>query len=609
MRKQLGMLASLIFLSATALIWTGCSGRCDTNDCCVTDQAYQDYHDYHQPSFGPMDSEIGMGHVDMDEHHMDVGNECCPTAAPVCPPPCRPACPPPPCRPVCPPPAPCQPVCAPEPCRPACQPVCQPAPCQPAPCKPVCAPPCPPCPPKCACPLKPCKYGTCGECACSGIIARARNPKMCMLGDQYPLDFDVIACCDVCEATVTTTLPEGVTYMRSQPEARVEGRRLTWEFGSMSKGQVIPARVWLKCEREGDLCTCFCVKATPVAFCALLCAKPVLVCEKCGPEEVCPGDPINYTITVTNIGTCTAEDVVVTDMLPEGVEGPNCQRNLTFKLGNLEPCQSKKVNFCVTACKRGKICNTAIVSACNANQTSCEFCTCVCCCAIECQKVGPKEVLVGQNAEYQITVVNTGDKVLHEVVVTDTAPSATAIVAAPGANICGKQAVWKLRELKPAERVTFNITLTTCTPGYFTNQANVTTCEGCNTCCEFGTTWRGRPALEVCATSSDNPICVNETSRFEVVVVNKGQEYDSNVGVVVNLPPELVPVNASGASSGQINGSTITYAPLPSLAPRQTAKFYFTVKANAAGDFRPEIRVGSDSLKTPLIEQVSLIVN
>ena len=80
----------------------------------------------------------------------------------------------------------------------------------------------------------------------------------------------------------------------------------------------------------------------------ILCAKPVLVCEKCGPAEVCPGDPINYTITVTNIGTCTAEEVVVIDILPDGVEHASGQRTLNFKLGCLEPCQTKKVNFAVS---------------------------------------------------------------------------------------------------------------------------------------------------------------------------------------------------------------------------------------------------------------------
>lgn len=152
-----------------------------------------------------------------------------------------------------------------------------------------------------------------------------------MLGDQYPLDLEISACCDVCEVILTTTLPEGVSYMRSQPEAKVEGRVLTWQFGSISKGQTINSRIWLKCEREGDICACFCVKATPVAFCALLCAKPVLVCEKCGPLEVCPGDPVHYTITVTNIGTCAAEEVVVADILPDGIEHASGQKNAQFQ--------------------------------------------------------------------------------------------------------------------------------------------------------------------------------------------------------------------------------------------------------------------------------------
>lgn len=562
MRKQLGILASLLFLGVSALLWTGCNRS---------------------------------------------GDDCCQPCEPICEP-CRPECPPP-CKPVC--PAPCKPICPPpceEPCRPVCPPPCKPV-CPPA-CKPVCPPPCEPaCPPQCAAPLKPCKYGPSGECCCNGVTVRAVNPKMCMLGDQYPLDIEISACCDVCEVIITTTLPEGVTYLRSQPEAKVDGRMVTWTFGSISKGQTVPARIWLKCEREGDICTCFCVKATPVAFCALLCAKPVLVCEKCGPLEVCPGDPINYTITVSNIGTCTAEEVVVVDNLPDGVEHASGQRSLNFKLGSLEPCQSKKVNICATACKRGKVTNTAIVSACNANQTSCQFTTCVCCCAIECQKVGPKEVPVGQNADYQITVTNTGDKTLHEVIVTDIAPSATSIVAAPGGNINCKQAVWKLRELKAGEKVTFNITLTTCTPGFFVNRVSVTNCEACNACCEFGTQWKGRPALDICMESSENPICVGETTSFRIVVTNKGQEYDSNVNVVVNFPPELAPVSASGATAAQVNGQTVTFAPFANFAPRQTLEYNITVKANGRGDLRPKVQVSSDFIKNPITEEESLIVN
>jgi uncharacterized repeat protein (TIGR01451 family) len=218
-------------------------------------------------------------------------------------------------------------------------------------------------------------------------------------------------------------------------------------------------------------------------------------------------------------------------------------------------------------------------------------------------------VPVGQNADYQVTVVNTGDKPLHEVVVTDSAPSATAIVNAPGANINGKQAVWRLRELKPGERVTFNLTLTTCTPGYFVNTAHVTSCEGCTGCCEAGTNWKGRPALEVCAATSDNPICVGETTRLKVTVVNKGQEYDSNVAVVVNLPNELEPVNASGTTGARINGRTVEFAPFPNLAPRQSLEYNVTVKGAQAGDARVNTEVRSDFIKKPITQQESVIVN
>ncbi len=562
MRKQLGMLTSLLFLCATALLWAGC-----------------------------------------------YDNRCCDDAPPVCEQPCmaQPCnpCPPQPCKPVC-PPRPCKPVC-PEPCKPVCKPVC------PEPCRPVCdtCKPCPPVPCEPLCKVLPrCNHPSSAELCCrDGITVTARNPSMCMLGEQYPLEFEVRACDDVCDVVVTTHLPEGVSFIRSTPEAKVEGKKLIWNFGPMNKGECRLAKVFVRCECEGEQCACFCATAVPVRFCALLCAKPILVCEKCAPAEVCPGDPVHYTITVTNRGSCTAEEVVVTDNVPEGLEHSSCVKTLTFKLGCLEPCQTKKVNFCLTAVKRGKVCNTAVVTACNADSTSCEACTCVCCCAMECNKVGPKEQMIGKNADYQITVVNTGDKPLTDVVVTDNAPSATSIVAANGATINGNQAVWKLRELKPGEKMTFNITLYTCTPGCFTNKVYVSNCQGCCGSCEFTTRWKGRPALNVCMTETEGTICVGETTSYIITVANQGSEEDNNVKVVVRFPNQIVPIAVSGDSDGQISGQTVTFAPYNNLRARQTLKYRVEGKAKESGDARITVEVTSDSIKTPITQQESTIVN
>ncbi len=571
MKKQLGIFTTLLFMCTAMCLWAvGGEGQYFNGpapSCCAP-----------QPA-----------------------RPCCPAPRPVC----QPA---PVCAPVCQP----KPVCAPT-CAPTCAPVCQPKPvcapvCQPRPC---CPPPCAPEPEcvECKQPVR-CRYPHSNELVCrDGITVKARNPGLCMLGDQYPLEFDVCACDDVCDVVVTTHLPEGVTFLKSNPEADVQGRKLVWNIGSMSKGQVIHARVFLRCECEGDLCTCFCATASPVRFCSLLCAKPILSCSKCGPQEFCPGDPVNFNITVSNHGSCAAEDVVVTDQVPDGLEHQSGQRTLCFRLGTLEPCQTKKINVCFTATKRGRICNTIVVTACNADPVSCQWC-CDCCKeCIELNKVGPKEQQIGKNADYQITVFNPGDKPLTEVVVTDNAPANTSIVAANGAAVNGNQAVWRLRELRPGEKVNFNLTLTTCTPGCFTNRVHVTNCQNCTACAEFTTRWRGRPALTVQICDTEDPICVGEMTSYCISVVNQGSEADNNVAVTVRFPNEIQPISATGDTPGQVCGQTVTFAPYNNFRPRQTLSYRIDARARESGDARVIVEVSSDSIRTPIEQQESTIVN
>jgi uncharacterized repeat protein (TIGR01451 family) len=432
---------------------------------------------------------------------------------------------------------------------------------------------------------------------------------MCLLGEQYPFEFDIHACDDVCEVTVTTQLPDGVTFIRSLPEAEVDGGKLTWHVGPMQKNETITAKVWLRCECEGDLCACFCASAKPVRFCSLLCAKPILVCEKTGPKEVCPGDAISYTITVLNKGSCTAEDVVIRDDLPDGVVHESGQRTLIYKLGCLEPCQTKTVHVCTRAEKRGRVCNTIVVTACNADTTSCQWCTDISCCAVELTKTGTKEVTIGKNADYTITVFNPGDKVLHDVVVTDNAPSSTSIASANGATVNGNQAVWKLRELRAGEKRTFNLSLTTCIPGCFTNRVHVATCEGCSACAEFTTRWKGRPALNVCMCDTNDPICVGENTDYCISILNQGSEADTNVKVSVSFPEEITPVDATGDSQGTVSGQTVTFAPIKTLAPRQTVKFRIGARGKKSGNALITAEVSSDNIRTPVHTQESTTVN
>ncbi len=494
-----------------------------------------------------------------------------------------------------------KPACHVEPaCAPACKPACAPAH-KPA-CAPACAPVCHP-PAKCCHP-----NSNILECL-DGITVRAKNPECCCLGNQYSIEFTVEACDDVCEAVVMTTLPEGVTYKKSEPPAKVDGRKLTWDFGAMNRGESRPAAVWVECDTEGELCACFCARATRVRFCSLLCAKPVLACHKCGPEEVCPCDPVTYVISVTNTGTGTAHDVIVTDNVPEGMEHASGQKTLTYKLCELQPCETKEVQVCLTAVKRGNFCNTAVVTACDADSVSCKACTCVCICDVALEKTGPKEAQIGKNADYQITVTNTGDKNLTNVRVTDTAPCETSIVTANGAAMNGNQAVWTVNEIKPGEKVSFSLTLTTCTPGCYTNNVGVTTCEGCCASSCVTTLWRGKPAFNMCICDTNDPICIGECTSYCVTVVNQGYEADDNVKLVLRFPAEVVPVSTSGDNPGTISGNTVTFGPVNNFGAHQSLKFWVDAKGVKSGDARIVVELTSNTVQTPIVQQESTIVN
>jgi uncharacterized repeat protein (TIGR01451 family) len=228
---------------------------------------------------------------------------------------------------------------------------------------------------------------------------------------------------------------------------------------------------------------------------------------------------------------------------------------------------------------------------------------------MECTKVGPKEQAIGKNADYQITVMNTGDKPLTDIVVTDRAPSSTSIVAANGATINQNTATWRLREMKPGEKVSFNVTLTTCVPGCFTNKVDVTNCQNCNGHCEATTHWKGRPAVNICVVQTENPICVDENTSYNISVVNQGSEADSNVQVVVTFPDEIQPISVSGDAQGQISGNTVKFTPYKNLSARQTLKYRVDAKAKKSGDGRIKFEVSSDAIKTPIVQQESTIVN
>lgn len=132
--------------------------------------------------------------------------------------------------------------------------------------------------------------------------------------------------------TVTDTMPEGLTYVSSNPQASsIDGRTITWNIdinaGEFQEIQLVTSFTPPVSDNNNfineveytytDINTNVRPEVNTNIGVAVL--APVLQLEKVQnlPEIVAPGQPISYTLTYRNVGTGYAPNVTLTDPIPE----------------------------------------------------------------------------------------------------------------------------------------------------------------------------------------------------------------------------------------------------------------------------------------------------
>ncbi|MBX3443854.1 MAG: DUF11 domain-containing protein [Planctomyces sp.] len=141
-------------------------------------------------------------------------------------------------------------------------------------------------------------------------------------------------------------------------------------------------------------------------------AQPQLTITKQAPSVAVIGQELEYSILVRNAGRSAAHHVVVEDQIPRGSEctatAPKCEaenKKLIWKLGTIAPGGEQLLRVRITPTSSGEIgsITTVSFSAEVAARTT----------IIEPQAAvaltGPKDVIVGESAPFQITIRNPGD--------------------------------------------------------------------------------------------------------------------------------------------------------------------------------------------------------
>jgi uncharacterized repeat protein (TIGR01451 family) len=430
-------------------------------------------------------------------------------------------------------------------------------------------------------------------------------PPRVTVGEPYVVTVVVKAGGSAQDVVVRDAIPTDVDFVGSDPQAVQQGKTLVWALGDMKAGQQHTIAMKFVARREGAIGSCATVTTTQEVCVATTAGVPRLAVTKVGPASALVGSEVPYTISVKNVGTAPARQVVLNDRVPEGMSHASGERIVSQTVGDMEPGQVHTVKLVLRADKRGRFCNVVEATSTNAPKQQAEACTSVVSRSISVAKTGTKQQFVNKRADYTITVRNTGDTELTRVTVVDRLPEPYRVMDAGGGTVKGSLITWQIARLAAGATMNFKITVVGLQHGTHCNKVAVSTAEGLTGEAEACTVWVGHPALLLELVDTEDPLLPNEETTFIIRVTNQGTADDFGIRIVGSIPPELVPISGDGDSDIAIEGKAFQMAIIDKLAPKQAVEWRLTCKATQAGDARLRLNMTSKLLKQPVREEES----
>jgi uncharacterized repeat protein (TIGR01451 family) len=443
-----------------------------------------------------------------------------------------------------------------------------------------------------------------------GVIKIDKDlPQMVQLNEtfQYKMKVKNLASSNVAEVKVTEHMGDNFDYQSSTPEGMTSGGNLTWNLGMLEPGEVKEITI------VGSATTTDCIEnCTTIDYVIPVCTyvqvvQPKLELTKEAPEKVTICEDIPLQFTVTNNGTGTAEKVMITDDLPEGLMTLDGKDQIQIEVGSLMPGKSQLYTVNTKAESTGTYENKAYAEGAGGLEAESAMTTTqVTQPMLEITKEGPDMRYLGRSVEYTITITNTGDEVARNTVIEDTIPMAVSDVSvSDGGSVSGNKAMWQIGNLEPEASRSVTISYTPTEKGEVSNRSTVTAICAEGVAASASTEIEGIPALLLEVIDLEDPIEIGSNVTYKIIVTNQGSAVATSVNVEAMLEDTMEYVSSSGATNGSMQGDTVSFSPLGSLAPKAQAVWNVTVKATGEGDVRFSVNMNCDQLKRDVEETES----
>lgn len=405
-------------------------------------------------------------------------------------------------------------------------------------------------------------------------------------------------------------IPQGARLESANPPADVSPNgEITWNVGNMPSGTMATVRMELTPIREGEIGSVASVTSRSESSAKSIATRPMLKVETFGDSVVLIGNKTELNIVVSNPGTGTARDVVLSETVPPELQFEGGSE-LRYEVGDLKPGESKTVKLPLTAVRAGKFQNRILAKSGPNLGTDSLLAMEVTAPIIQMEMKGPSKRFLDKEGTFRLVATNSGTAPAKNLELQARIPNGWEFLSANHLGAYMKESqtvVWKLEELGPAATAEAELVLVPKEIGNFamSYSAVADSCQTVNGTKNLSV--EGIAALMFQVVDSNDPVQIGEETKYTVEVVNQGSKPAEDVQVQILVPAglQIVSSEETARSVNLQNGAQIDFQPISSLAPKATKVYRFTLKGVTSGDQRVVVKLSSREFQTPIIKEES----
>jgi len=316
---------------------------------------------------------------------------------------------------------------------------------------------------------------------------------------------------------------------------------------------------------------------------------PSVTIEKIAPPEIQVGKPAKFQIVVRNTGPVVAENVEVTDVIPQGTQllstnpktSAGARGQIVWNAGDLKPGENSMLEVELMPIAEGEIGSTASVQF----RSAASMRTIATKPDLVLELTAPKQVLIGQNATVHLKLSNPGTGAASKVML-------SARIPANLQHAAGSELEYDVGQFKPGDSRDLELVLRAAAAGPCTltlvaqGDANLRTEQAAN--------------IEVIAPRLEVKVAgpglrfLDKQAKYTVSVTNPGTAPAHDITLTTRLPKGMQFVEASDSGRYDVATNAVMWG-LDELPAGQTGSVTLTTLAKETGDqkLRGEVKAAS----------------